>query len=473
MSVLEDVFKGSGLDKETHIAQRRELYSKDKSLLQDKNIVISPENIDTAENGRLTLQYKSTDYECFYYRKDTSDKLYVVFNGARKTGAELPVLKRWTYYSYIDGTLLNIADPMFRVHDKVKLGWYYGDDEDCYASRIAELAKIVAAKLGKKEIIFFGSSGGGFAALLAACNCVGSTAVVINPQIVPALWSYGKAFENLTGMSLTARDKFCRNHLPELIEESVYSKFLIINNMYSEEDNMQIDAMCRQFGKNVEYGMNKPSKNVLIWMYDAEHENPHFAMDYPMIFFAIDYLARHFDEAEQLSELYLIFGEMWSEHWQKIYASDVTPQLDTPPVPKENDSKGAGKVSVIADYAEGNSSLIQRLIAFEHCRVEATDSIWNNKCIYDRLQKNKTYKIEVENSVLSGAQEKFTLSMRDSANNELVMNFTLTAGENRAIIINTGNLSHSAKLKIYSGIVGKTQGVSLEADVSIYEIIVE
>ena len=70
MSVLEELYNGSGLDKEAHTAQRKELYSKDKSLLQDKGVVISPENIDVAENRRLTIQYDNTDFECFLYRKD-------------------------------------------------------------------------------------------------------------------------------------------------------------------------------------------------------------------------------------------------------------------------------------------------------------------------------------------------------------------------------------------------------------------
>lgn len=480
MSVLEDVFKGSGLDKETHIARRKELYNKDKSLLKNKDIVILPENIDTAENGRLTIRYKNTGYECFYYRKDTSDRLYVFFSGARKTGGVLPILKRWTYYSYIDGTLLNIADPMFRDFDDLKLGWYYGNDEVSYVNRIAELVRIVADKLGKKEIIFFGSSGGGFAALLAACNYAGSTAVVINPQIKPALWSYGKRFQSVTGMDLTVKDAFSRNHLPELIKESVCSKFVIINNVYSDEDKLQIDAMCKTFGQEVEYGLNRLGENVLVWMYDAEHEVPHNAMEYPMMFFAIDYLGRHFDDVEQLSDLYLIFGEIWTEHWNKIRLADVTPQFDGPEIPKakpempnEKEDKGTGKISVIADYSDDDCSVTQKLVKSEHYSIKASDNIWNNRYVFDEIKKNTIYKIVVRNSVMTGPHNKFTLAMRDVANNSLAMNATLTAGENRTLIINTENLSGNARLKLYSGIAGKAQGISLEADVAIYEITIK
>ncbi|MBQ8790724.1 MAG: hypothetical protein IJZ51_05390 [Ruminiclostridium sp.] len=469
MSVLEDVFKGSGLDKDTHIAQRRELYSKDKSLLQDKNIVISPENIDTAGNGRLTLQYDNTDFECFLYRKDSSDKLYVLFSGARKRGAEPPVFARWSYYNYTEGTILNIADPMFRDFDDLELGWYYGDNDSCYVNKIARLARIVATKLGKKEIIFFGSSGGGFAALLAACNCVGSTAIALNAQIKPVLWAYRKKFEAITGMSLTVRDGFFRNNLPELIKESVYSRFIIIDNMYSENDKLQMASLCDQYGTSVQYGLNKISDNVLAWVYDAdrgEEHTPHSALDFPMMFFAIEYLYEHFDDCEKLKDLFLIFGEFWAEHFDNEQKLKELKKL-------KEDKKKFGGTSVISVYDESEHTVIERIVQSGSCEIEASDSIWNNKCVCDELCKNKLYKIKIINPVLSQGHNQYSLTIRDNATNELLMDITLPAGKSRTIVINTEKHSHSAKLKLYSGIAGKTEGISLKADVDIYEIAVE
>lgn len=465
MSVLEDLFEGSGLDRKNHIELRKKLYAKDKSLMVHTDVIISPEDIDTACSGRLVIRYKGVDYETVFNRKDTSDRLYIILNGARNTGDSLPIHKRWSYYNYIDGTMLNIADPMLRDYDnKLRLGWYYGNSDVCYVNRIVDIARIAAVKLVKKEIIFIGSSGGGYAALLAACNCMGSTAIAINPQIQLSLWNYRETFEEVTGMSLTERDKFCRNHLPELIKESVNSKFMIINNMYSKEDIEQINTVSERFGKEIAYGVNKLSNNVLVWMYDADNKPFHNAQDYPTMFLAIDYLYRHFAEAERLKELYLIFGEFWAEHWNTASQLNELKQL------KANKSKSNG-VSLITIYDETNHSVEYKVVKKEHCTIEATDNIWNNKCVYDGISKNKLYKIEINNPELSAQQNEFTLLIRENVTNELLLNVTLPAEKNRSLVISTDRLSHKAKLKLYSGVVGKANGISLEADIAVYEII--
>lgn len=468
MSVLEDVFKASALDKETHTAQRKELYSKDKSLLLQTDTVISPENISSAENGRLTIQYKSTDYECFYYKKDSSDRLYVILNGARNENEPLPILKRWTYYSYIDGTVLNIADPMLRLYDGLMLGWYYGDESFCYVNRIVELVKIVAHRLGKKEIIFFGSSGGGYAALLAACNCMGSTAVVINPQIKLSIYEDEKrySFEEITGTDLNINDRFSRNFLPELIKESTESRFIFIENMNSEEDMVQINTVCEQHGVAPGYGLNRLGRNTLVWIYDAQAEKPHNAQDFPIMFFAVEYLYEHFYDAEKLKDLYLIFGEFWAEHFDNEQKLKELKKL-------KEDKKKLGGTSVIAVYDEAEHTVSEINVQSGHYEIEASDSIWNNVCVCEKLSKNKLYKIKISNPVLSEGQDEYSLTIRDNATNELLMDITLPAGKSRTVVISTKKHSHSAKLKLYSGIAGKTEGISLKADVSVYEIVIK
>lgn len=111
--------------------RRSLLYSYDKSLLEKTDIKLDFNSFDTAPDGRFEISYKDIDFECFFKRNTDSDSLYVVLNGYRSAGQNEPTFKRWSYYKFIGGNLLNIDDPMTRIYTDLGLGWYYGTKDEC------------------------------------------------------------------------------------------------------------------------------------------------------------------------------------------------------------------------------------------------------------------------------------------------------------------------------------------------------
>ncbi len=111
--------------------------------------------------------------------------LFVMFHAAfDRTKAALPVFARWSYGKVLGGHVLSVCDPTLYLDDELRLGWYVG-------SRYADPMQVLLATanrvrelldLAGDRVVFYGSSGGGFAALRAAASCRFGRAVVINPQ---------------------------------------------------------------------------------------------------------------------------------------------------------------------------------------------------------------------------------------------------------------------------------------------------
>ncbi|MCA0930413.1 hypothetical protein [Ruegeria profundi] len=77
---------------------------------------------------------------------------------------------------------LSICDPTLDAHEALRLGWYSGADNFPLRSILKEVLHNTIAKLRPRRILFFGGSGGGYAALLYARSVAGSVSLTINPQ---------------------------------------------------------------------------------------------------------------------------------------------------------------------------------------------------------------------------------------------------------------------------------------------------
>lgn len=118
-----------------------------------------------------------------------SDKLICFGSGAwprnsKTSNGDLikpPFLDRWSWYGYFDESCIAYADPSFFQDDKIRLGWYVGG-KDWYLRIISNIIKKLChnQKISHDNIIFFGSSGGGFSSIGLATLINGSKAIVNN-----------------------------------------------------------------------------------------------------------------------------------------------------------------------------------------------------------------------------------------------------------------------------------------------------
>lgn len=144
--------------------------------------VKKPENFDRA----LKLNGLHWSFSALYFSSD-QPRLFIMTSGAvERTKVTLPYFNRWTWAGAgkFPGHVLCIADPTLELHEDMKLGWYLGTSKHNATEELCNIIRHFAEILGvpDSKIIFWGSSGGGFAALALASRIEGSTAVAINAQ---------------------------------------------------------------------------------------------------------------------------------------------------------------------------------------------------------------------------------------------------------------------------------------------------
>ncbi|WCH21323.1 hypothetical protein [Aeromonas salmonicida] len=120
-----------------------------------------------------------------YYIKNDTDKVVVFFNGATTSPLDgKKIYSRWSW-GYNTGTsFISFDDPIVSCTRLTNLGWYIGTKDTDIQDIINKILLHVCDKFNipLNRVVFYGSSGGGFAAIMAAIKLRGSTAIALNPQ---------------------------------------------------------------------------------------------------------------------------------------------------------------------------------------------------------------------------------------------------------------------------------------------------
>ena len=301
--------------------KRQEMLLVNKNLLTDKKIYFDINKTEKIPNGRFNIIYKKILFECVFHFKQ-SQKLYVILNGALTMNP--PQFSRWSYCSFLDGSMLNLADPMYHIYTGLKLGWYYGSSEYDLRVYIAEIVKKIAEILNIKEqnIIFFGSSGGGAATIELASLINGARAVAINPQMILSEYDYGKEFMEITNNNLVESDIWHRNDGIYWINFNEHSYHILIFNLRSNSDMLQVKNICDRLCVSVKYGINKFG-HTIIWIYDAECDpfvSPHSTQEFYCIIFAVEFLLKNVDTENfdsKYGSFFRLVNEFWYLKWQQ------------------------------------------------------------------------------------------------------------------------------------------------------------
>ena len=172
---------------------------------------------------------------------------------------------------------------------------------------------------------FFGSSGGGYAAIYAASLFPESVAIACNPQIYIYNYFYAEIFERITGINLKEKDKFYRNDIPHMIKHG-NSKYCIISNVQSEIDiSDQLLPFCIDLGISTDiltYGIAKHD-NILLWLYDAKGTpDAHSSVETKSIWMAIEYIVNRFKDGDltvDCNKLALLINEYWRDIYEGKY----------------------------------------------------------------------------------------------------------------------------------------------------------
>lgn len=312
---LEDVKTFSASiheQRERCIAKRKELFT------ECLNYATLDDLRDKIASGRFRITLHGAPFEGIFHEKP-GNFLYIAFDGGRNLADTLPKFPRWSYSSLVDGSFLAIEDPMYYLYDTIQLAWYYGTREHCYLEDCVEIVKAVCSKLNIpfENVVFLGSSGGGYAALYAATLLQNSLSISLNPQLSISRHHTAAEFARITGISLKADDPLNRNNLARQILEWSTSRHVIIYNSHDPHYKLFFQ-LAEALSVPLRYGISI-SQNILMWTYSTPGSpNPHNAMETRAIFSMIDYIAKEFTNSGELERLQNI-AVMTNEFWNELY----------------------------------------------------------------------------------------------------------------------------------------------------------
>ena len=296
---------------------------KDKLIENPREFILAKDN--SISDGRFFTKIGSAHIEG-YLLTGKADCLYVFLHGARSGEIDNlehpPRFLRNTYSNYVDGTILCLEDPMFYKYQKCKLGWYYGTPEEDYRLYCANIINRIAEILNIKSenIILFGSSGGGTAAIGIAYHLKGTTVVALNPQLNLAAYFRTPEIERETGLEIRdKKDKYSRNDNINLMLNNKETKFLIMCNVLSDHDFcIDLEYLCCATGHIPRYGISQKD-NMFIWVYEAEGlPYEHSSFETPAVFYAIRTVCSCIKKgisADYFQGFCLLVNMFWREHY--------------------------------------------------------------------------------------------------------------------------------------------------------------
>jgi hypothetical protein len=118
-----------------------------------------------------------------FRKANQADCLIVHFHGAvDREKRNPPIFQPFQNSVNAISHQLSISDPAMLRPGTASLGWYCGQAGSDLQSEIRILIALAARALDAKRLIFFGGSGGGYAALMYSWHFEGSIAVAVSPQ---------------------------------------------------------------------------------------------------------------------------------------------------------------------------------------------------------------------------------------------------------------------------------------------------
>lgn len=117
----------------------------------------------------------------FFYNNRGAQSTFVSFQGAVSNKVEsVPAWAGLGITRGIDVNQLLFSDPSLKIDTEIRLAWYAGNTFQ--QNLQTDITKIISYLCDDSEIVLFGTSGGGFAALEQATRLPGCTVITSNPQ---------------------------------------------------------------------------------------------------------------------------------------------------------------------------------------------------------------------------------------------------------------------------------------------------
>ncbi len=234
--------------------------------MQNENSNYITKNLDDLsiwdyDNQIFEINNGNFPFSIFWKKNTSSQYLLISLNNGRIRKPRY--FERYTWANAINFNILCIEDPSM---SRLKYGnWFYGSVEYPLIVDIEKLIQncVKVLSIKNENIIFIGSSSGGYASLYLSYKFQSSTSISINPQI--KIKEYGNIYEEIEKKFGTIdNDKFLRNDISYIFTKHNNSKTIIITNK-NHSDKIQLDIITEQLQiKNVEKSNVKWNFKILV-----------------------------------------------------------------------------------------------------------------------------------------------------------------------------------------------------------------
>ncbi|MBD2845923.1 prolyl oligopeptidase family serine peptidase [Paenibacillus sp. IB182496] len=240
------------------------------------------------EKGLYSFEIDRIKYD-FLFSPGEEKRLFVFFNGDfDRNKYTPPVFQRWSWASHFPGHCIYISDPSLNLCKNVGLAWYIGTKQISFTEKITMLVRKVAqiTRVNEEDIVFYGSSGGGFASLFISKNFPAALTVAINPQIDLTRYYQNKVNDFLNelfdGFNIDDIKKYYYNrfsileHSKELISQRIiYAQ----NKLDKHHYNNHFKPFCKKMDLKLESGKENNIFKILF-----EHPEGHKRAETPEVF---------------------------------------------------------------------------------------------------------------------------------------------------------------------------------------------
>jgi predicted esterase YcpF (UPF0227 family) len=129
-----------------------------------------------------------------YVKRSVSKRLILMFPGASSRAKGYIDFQRYSWAENFDANVVVFSDPTMTASNNITLGWFQGTVSNFGITAVRLLICKIIDELGiaENDVLFFGSSAGGFTSLKLAEHFAFANVIAINPQLY--LYNYTRSF---------------------------------------------------------------------------------------------------------------------------------------------------------------------------------------------------------------------------------------------------------------------------------------
>lgn len=204
------------------------------------DLIEKPTEFDVQLQIRDVSDHSSPIDSFAYFRRDAKN-LICLFPSAQPSAGpqQNPIFHRWSWYNHFpESHVISLSDPGLYSSSEIRAAWFMGQGNDIVVEMAQHISRIAyKLDIALDDIVLYGSSMGGFGALMVAAELRHSTAVAEVPQLDMRLYPIPGAIRDIEDKVIKTKLGDYYRDYPERVSvldrfqlKYVIPKFRIVTN---------------------------------------------------------------------------------------------------------------------------------------------------------------------------------------------------------------------------------------------------